>query len=136
MLTDDQVASYREGGYLALGRLFTDEEMAELRRVTDDFVERSRDVTESNAIFDLEPGHSAERPLLRRLKDPEKQHPAYEAVLRDPGLLDALEQLIGPDVRLLSSKLNLKMPGSKTPVEWHQDWAYGAYTNDDILTGA
>ena len=41
-----------------------------LRRVTDEFVERSRGVSESDDIFDLEPDHSAERPRLRRIKNP------------------------------------------------------------------
>jgi ectoine hydroxylase-related dioxygenase (phytanoyl-CoA dioxygenase family) len=134
MLTDDQISSYRQTGFLGLDPIFTSDEVAAMRAVTDEFVERSRAVTRNDDVFDLEPNHTPDRPLLRRLKDPERQHPVYDAAMRHPVLLDRLEQLLGPDIRCESSKLNLKMPGSVSPVEWHQDWAFGACTNDDILT--
>ena len=41
--------------------------------------------------------------------------------------------MIGPDLRLHGSKLNLKSPQYGSPVEWHQDWAFYPHTNDDIL---
>jgi phytanoyl-CoA hydroxylase len=134
MLTDDQISSYRQTGFLGLDPIFTRDEVAAMRAVTDEFVERSRAVTRNDDVFDLEPNHTPDRPLLRRLKDPERQHPVYDAAMRQPALLDRLAQLLGPDIRCESSKLNLKMPGSVSPVEWHQDWAFGACTNDDILT--
>ena len=30
-------------------------------------------------------------------------------------------------------KLNMKIPGVGSPVQWHQDWAFYPHTNDDIL---
>jgi ectoine hydroxylase-related dioxygenase (phytanoyl-CoA dioxygenase family) len=44
-----------------------------------------------------------------------------------------LSQLLGPDLRLYGSKLNMKAPRYGSPVEWHQDWAFYPHTNDDIL---
>jgi len=41
--------------------------------------------------------------------------------------------LLGQDIRLHGSKLNVKAPKYGSPVEWHQDWAFYPHTNDDIL---
>ena len=44
-----------------------------------------------------------------------------------------MRPLLGPSIRLQTSKLNLKSAGYGAPVEWHQDWAYYPYTNQDVL---
>jgi len=54
-------------------------------------------------------------------------------VIRDPGVIAPLQQLIGPNIRLFGSKLNMKSAGYGAPVEWHQDWAFYPHTNDDVL---
>jgi hypothetical protein len=41
--------------------------------------------------------------------------------------------LIGPNIRLFGSKLNMKAAGYGAAVEWHQDWAFYPHTNDDLL---
>jgi ectoine hydroxylase-related dioxygenase (phytanoyl-CoA dioxygenase family) len=41
--------------------------------------------------------------------------------------------LIGPGVSYNGNKLNMKYPEFGSPVEWHQDWAFYPYTNDDLL---
>jgi hypothetical protein len=41
MLTKDQVESYREKGYLGVEGVFDAGEVAELQRVTDEFVDKS-----------------------------------------------------------------------------------------------
>jgi ectoine hydroxylase-related dioxygenase (phytanoyl-CoA dioxygenase family) len=44
-----------------------------------------------------------------------------------------LAALLGPNLRLHGSKLNMKSAGYGAPVEWHQDWAFYPHTNDDVL---
>lgn len=132
MLTPEQVQFYKDNGYIALSGVLSDAEVRHLQAVTDDFLERSRSVTESDDIFDLEEGHTAAHPRLRRIKRPIKQHPAYEAILHHPGLLEVLQQLVSPAIRHYGLKLNLKPGGGGEPVEWHQDWAYYPHTNDDL----
>lgn len=82
MLTAQQIGFYREQGYLLVEDVFPEAELAELRRVTAGFVEAARAVPASDAVYDLAPGHGAERPLVRRVKNPERQHPAYAAAAR------------------------------------------------------
>ena len=53
MLNAAQIDSYRENGYLAVEGVLGDDEVAALRRVTDEFVEQSRGVTDGDPIFDL-----------------------------------------------------------------------------------
>ena len=133
MLTQEQIEGYRDRGYLAVENVLSQAEVDELRRVTDEFVEKSREVTEHTDVFDLEPGHTPESPKLRRLKGPIKQHPVYDAALRHDAILEIVSQLIGPSIRTNGNKLNLKYGGFGSPVEWHQDWAFYPHTNDDLL---
>ncbi len=133
MLNAEQIAFYHENGYIVVDDVLSAGELAELQQVTDEFVERSRAVDASNEIFDLEPNHSAERPRLRRIKSPDSQHPVYDGIMRHQGILDIVEQLVGPGLRRQSTKLNMKEPDHGSAVEWHQDWAFYPHTNDDVL---
>ena len=66
MLSEDQIAFYRENGYLVVEEVFPADAVAELGRVTAEFVEASRAVAASDGLYDLSPSHSAERPAVRR----------------------------------------------------------------------
>ena len=133
MLSNEQIEFYNENGYVAVEAVFSSDEIAALREVTDEFVERSRAVSENDEIFDLEPGHTAEEPRLRRVKTPTSQHQVYNNALHHEGMLDIVAQLIGDRIRTNGTKLNLKLPEFGSPVEWHQDWAFYPHTNDDLL---
>lgn len=133
MLTTKQINFYHENGYLGVGGVLSAEEVADLRRVSDEFVQLSASVTAHTDVFDLEPGHTPQSPKLRRLKNPILHHTVYNMTLRHPGILDIVEQLIGPGVRTNGNKLNMKSPEYGSPVEWHQDWAFYPHTNDDLL---
>lgn len=133
LLSDDQVDFYRTNGYLIVPDVLTPEQVAEGRRIVDEFTERSRALTESDDVFDLEPGHTAERPAIRRLKQPSKQHPFFNSLIHSDAILDPLESVLGPHIRALGSKLNLKAAGIGSPVEWHQDLAFHPHSNDNLL---
>lgn len=133
MLTQEQIAFYREQGYLGVENVLSQREIDDLRRVTDAFVEKSRGVAEHTEVFDLEPGHTPENPKLRRLKSPIEQHEVYRNALHHEKILDVVSQLIGYGLRCNGNKLNMKQPGYGSPVEWHQDWAFYPHTNDDLL---
>ena len=48
--------------------------------MTDEFVERSRSLAESNVVFDLDAGHSADEPRLRRLSSPTDLQSVTDAI--------------------------------------------------------
>ena len=134
-LTDEQIAEYRKNGFIGVNNVFSIEEVEDLRKVTEEFVEQSAELTDHNDMFDLDfaAGHSPETPKLRRIKNPHMNHPIYEAAMRKEGLLDIIEQLVGPNIKLHHTKLNMKAPGGGAQVEWHTDWGFYPATNDDIL---
>jgi ectoine hydroxylase-related dioxygenase (phytanoyl-CoA dioxygenase family) len=133
MLTDEQVKFYHDNGYLGLENVVPMAQIEEARRVVGELVEQSRTITSHTAVYDLEPEHSAERPLLRRIKAPTNVHPFFDQLMRSDAILDCLEPLIGPNMRFQGDKLNMKTAAIGSPVEWHQDVAFYPHTNDDLL---
>ena len=135
MLTQEQIDFYNTNGYIVVEDVISAEDIADLRKITDEFVDKSCEVTEHTDVFDLEPGHTSEAPQLRRLKSPVALHPIYDRMLRHDFILDSVAQLVGPNIRYDTSKLNMKSAGFGSPVEWHQDFAFAtAVTNDDMLS--
>ena len=132
MISDEDVQRYHRDGYLVVPDVLSAQDIDDLRHVTDDLVEQSRQATAHTGVFDLEPGHSAAQPRVRRIKSPHLQHDAYARMVRHPGIVAVLCRLWGPNVRFDTSKLNLKAAGFGSPVEWHQDWAFYPHTNDDL----
>ncbi|MDU8909808.1 phytanoyl-CoA dioxygenase family protein [Aestuariicoccus sp. MJ-SS9] len=133
MLTADQKAFYAENGYLKVEAAVTPDELARLREITYRFIDGSRDVAQSDDVYDLDTGHSAAEPRLTRIKLPHRQDPYYWQILTQSRVTQVLNDLLGPDTVLLTSKLNTKAPGGGAAVEWHQDWAFYPHTNDDLL---
>ncbi|MCY3784837.1 MAG: phytanoyl-CoA dioxygenase family protein [Chloroflexi bacterium] len=129
VLTQAQRESYFEKGYLLVENVVPDEWIERLRDVTNDFVERSREVTESDAVWDLEPDHTAENPRLRRLTSPVEQHAAYWEFASDSIVADVAADIVGPDVKFHHSKLNFKWAEGGEEVKWHQDVQFWPHTN-------
>ncbi len=55
-------------------------------------------------------------------------------LVHHPVILDAVEQLIGPDILCLMTNLFIKEAGSTTYVSMHQDAAYWGVDADDVVT--
>ena len=134
VLTQEQRLSYFENGYLLLEGLVSHDTVNELRAATEEIVERSRARSESDAVYDLEPGHAAGNPRLRRLTSPVDHHPSYWAYGSDSVIVDVVEDLVGPDVKYHHSKLNFKWARGGEEVKWHQDIGYWPHTNYSPLT--
>lgn len=131
-LSQAQIDAYHRDGFIIVPDVLSPDEVAEMRRVTDGFVEDSRAVSQHDDIYDLEPGHSAANPRVRRIKKPHEHAPVYDRVMRHPRIVAMLQQLLGPAIRWDNSKLNMKSAGYGAAVEWHQDWAFYPHTNDDL----
>jgi ectoine hydroxylase-related dioxygenase (phytanoyl-CoA dioxygenase family) len=133
MLSPDQVAQYRRDGFLVVPDVLEPAVLEEARRVVDDAIDASRRLTASDERYDLEPGHSASQPLVRRLKHPDRHFPLFADIVRSPAVLDRLQSLVPVGLRLLGAKLNTKAARAGSPVEWHQDFAFHPHTNNDVL---
>jgi len=77
VLTQTQREHYFEHGFVGVESLVPTETLTALVEITEDFVNQSRAETVSGAVFDIGPGHSADHPVLRRLKKPDDQHALY-----------------------------------------------------------
>ena len=133
MLTETQLEAYRENGFLVVENVFEEAALQRLRNVVAEFIANAAGITEHTDVYDLEPSHTAEQPRVRRIKTPHKWHPLFWELAKSPKLTSILRALLGPNVRLHGSKLNMKLPHCGAAVEWHQDWAFYPHTNDDIL---
>jgi len=129
------VGAFRERGWCLLDGLLA-AEAGRLQRETDALVERARGRAESDAHFDFEPSHRVDDMRLRRIRRPDELSDYFHALARHPALLEAVSALLGPNVRLHHSKINLKSPRYGSPVEWHQDWHFIPHSNMDLAIAA
>jgi phytanoyl-CoA hydroxylase len=133
MISEHDVGAYKRDGVIMVPDVLDAATLAGVRSVIAELVAGAAKTVEHTDIYDLEPGHTAENPRVRRIKTPHKVHAAFNDIVRSPAVLDILKKLIGPNLRLHGSKLNMKSAQYGSPVEWHQDWAFYPHSNDDVL---
>jgi ectoine hydroxylase-related dioxygenase (phytanoyl-CoA dioxygenase family) len=134
VLSQAQRDRYARDGWIAVPALVDSEWLERLRVITAEFVDSSRTLTESNVLFDLDEGHTADEPRLRRLSSPTDLHDAYWEFASQSVLVDVAAELLGPDVKFHHSKLNFKAPRGGEEVKWHQDIQFWPHTNYDLIT--
>ena len=141
LLSQTQKTRFWQEGFLVVEDAISVAQLEELRAVFLSWVEESRSHSEDygetldgRPRFDLQPGHSAGRPALRRIQSPEEVSDRYEEVMRSGRPADYCAELIGPNIRFHHGKVNSKLPGSGTEVKWHQDFPFEPMTNDDMIT--
>ena len=81
----------------------------------------------------MEPNQDAAGNRIRRIYEPCEYYPVFRDYSESPEMLDAVEQLIGADLLLHYSKVNMKPAELGSVVDWHQDVAYFPITNHDTL---
>ena len=117
VLTREQVARYREEGYLSGLDLLTVDEVAGLRRGFD--------------AYTAGLGGAIER------QHKHKVHLAYawaDGLVHHPRLLDAVGALLGDDLLCWTSNIFVKEAGSPAFVSWHRDAAYWGLEPDEVVT--
>lgn len=132
-LTETQIAQYREEGYLILENRVPEAIIAAIRSEITRFEGLARGMVASDEKIDLEDSHTPDTPRIRRVKRPDIQSEVIRDLMFSDHILAPVRDLIGPDLRLQTTKLNMKSAGYGAAVEWHQDWAFYPYTNDDVL---
>src|SRR4030095_949963 len=125
---------YVEDGFLTVPGYVGTGWLGRLRAVVAAKIEQSRALTPSNDQFDLAPDHSAGKPNIRRLRKAVDQHPELWTFAQDSSVVDVIADLLGPDLRFHSSKLNFKWSAGGDAVRWHQDIQAWPHTNFGVLT--
>jgi ectoine hydroxylase len=134
ILTPAQREAYFETGFLCAEGLIPDAWLRRLNGLSEAFIEESRSVTASNEAFDIGPRHSPDTPHVRRLRALVDRHPDFWRFASESPLADIAADLVGPDVKFHSSKLNYKWPGTGEIVQWHQDIPAWPHTNYSPVT--
>jgi ectoine hydroxylase-related dioxygenase (phytanoyl-CoA dioxygenase family) len=141
VLDATQIARFRSEGYLVVEGAVTPPALSVLQRQLSEWVEESRahtgnygETLDRRNRFDLEAGHTAEAPRMRRVNNPAEISAGYRDIAWNGAIADCVAALIGPDVKFHHCKINLKLPGTETRVGYHQDFSYTPHTNDDLVT--
>ena len=109
-LTDQQVARYREAGFLCPLPALTPDEVRECRRKLEAF-----ETAQGRHLGQL-PGQARAKTHLL--------FPWIDELIRHPAVLAAVEDLIGPDLLVYHLTMWIKEPGDDAFVSWHQDGTY------------
>jgi len=141
LLTREQADTFWRDGVLVVENAVSPDELAELRAEFASWVEESRnhssdygETLDGRPRFDLQPGHCAETPGLRRVQSPEEVSDVFARIMRNAATVDFCVELIGPGIRFHHGKVNSKLPGTATQVKWHQDFPFQPMSNDDMVT--
>src|SRR5690242_21243413 len=117
LLSEDQIAHYRDDGYLAPIRVMDEGAAAALRAELE--------------TVEAEMGG----PLRGDLRH--KTHllfPFLAELVRHPRILDAIEDVLGPDILCWSSNFFIKEATDPAFVSWHQDSTYWGLSSPDVAT--
>ena len=133
MSATEQKAFYDDQGYLVFPELLSSGELAELRSALAEVLQEAEGLTESNEKFSITQGQDGNH-YVRRIFSPIAHHKTFHDLVFNPKILDIVENLIGPDIQLHHTKLNLKPPTTREArFEWHQDYPFFPHTNYDLL---
>ncbi|GIT92337.1 ectoine hydroxylase [Jannaschia pagri] len=133
VLTQSQKDSYARDGYLLLERRLSSTQLSALHGEIDRYVAQAQGLTASTAELDLEETHRPDAPRVRRIKLPHTHSEIFRALMLSDTILAPARDLLGPDLRLHTTKLNMKEAGHGAAVEWHQDMAFYPHSNDAVL---
>lgn len=117
VLTQAALAQYREQGYTFPVPVLEDDEVARLRGKLEAF--------ESAQGHPLQGAQRSKSHLLFKWLDD---------LMRDARILDAVEDLIGPDILCWNTIFWIKEAHSHSYVSWHQDLKYWGLDCDDLVT--
>jgi phytanoyl-CoA dioxygenase PhyH len=115
-LSDDAIRQYRELGYYAPVPVLTRAEAGELRHKLEDFEAKGGPM----------------QGLIRH-----KPHLLFtwlNELIRHPRILDAVEDVIGPDILCWGTSFFIKEARNPSYVSWHQDSTYWGLEPADIIT--
>ncbi len=130
-ITSEQREAFFANGSLVLESFIGNDWLARLRHAASKSIESARHVTENNATYVLESGHSPEAPALRRLNSPVCNHPDFWRFACESSIVELAADLCGPHVKFYHSKLNFKWPHVGQKFDWHQDipaWPHTDYS--------
>ena len=133
MLDGQQTQQYERDGWTVCPGLLSHQEVSELLSDIESISQGNTREKHDKARLEMEPNQPPEGTQVRRIYEPCTYYPRFRELSVSGKLLDRVQQLIGPDIVLHYSKINMKPPKIGSVVEWHQDLSYYPLTNRDSL---
>jgi phytanoyl-CoA hydroxylase len=122
-LTEEQVQSFRENGFLYCGPVLTPDELNALRDALAR-VERGESEKQPEALRNISAGKS-EGNVVTQIVNIWEAEPAFYAHLFNDRIVKMAAQLMGTDtVRVWHDQVQIKPPKIGGPTIWHQDHPY------------
>ncbi len=122
-LTAEQLARFRRDGFLNAGPIFAAAEVDEIRAEYDRFVR-----SDAQTLGNDRDGRFPYRAMLNF------RSPKLRRYINHPELMGVVRQLVGDDVRFWWDQGINKLPGSGSPIPWHQDNGYSPGRVPEYLT--
>ena len=132
VLTQEQVNSFWKNGFLRFGKILDPELLETMRREYDREFELVSTGRSDRTMFrnlsgastdDLETINTSETKMLQIMQMCERNiH--FRKLLYHEGILDVIEDLMGPNIQLFHDQALYKPARHGGPVHWHQDNAY------------
>ncbi|NDH51220.1 MAG: phytanoyl-CoA dioxygenase family protein [Betaproteobacteria bacterium] len=118
-LTQSEIAHYREQGYLVPAFSLAQQQVDRLRVSLERLIRDNPDVRPEKLVS----AHIAGRDGAPNAEGV-RGHQDFLELARDSAILDAVEQLIGPDIVLWGCHVFCKPAGDGLETPWHQDGHY------------
>ena len=132
VLNQDERAFYFDQGYIVKERAIGSDWLGRLNTATAALVETTRSMKCSTQTYDLDAGHTAENPRLRRIAYLDDLDPVFWEFCKESPLTDLASDLLGPNVRFRECMINFKWAGGGQEVKWHQDFPFYPLTNTTV----
>jgi len=133
MLDERQVQDYRRQGFACVTEFVSSDWVATFRREADRIASASTASAFDPERVEMEPNQGSSGGVIRRIYEPCEYYAPFRDYAESAAILDAVQQLIGDNLLLHYSKLNMKPAEVGSVVEWHQDLSYYPLTNHDSL---
>lgn len=130
-LTEQQIAFFRENGFVQLDNVLTPEELEALRCAADEVLSRRYE----DARIETSAANPEYEKVFVQKVNLWRVHEGIRQYTFHPRIAEIARQLIGaPRVRLWHDQLLTKMPGDSKPSPWHQDRPYWPMIGYDQLS--
>ncbi|MCI0582866.1 MAG: phytanoyl-CoA dioxygenase family protein [Chloroflexi bacterium] len=122
-LTEHDLAAYRRDGFLVCRSLFGPDEVAELRRATDE-VQAWPELPDVWMVYGEQSLREPGRRLINRIENFYPYHPGFKAIFDGDKLLGRIGDLLDAPAVLFKDKINFKLAGGDG-FKPHQDQQAG-----------
>ena len=133
MLSPEQVRQYSTDGFTVCRGFLPEAEVDRFREEIEGICAGNTLARHDRTLMEMEPAQPPEGNRVRRIYQPCHHFSEFGRLSHSGRLLDCVEQLLGPDLLIQYSKINMKPADVGSVVEWHQDLSYYPLTNRDSL---